>query len=175
VRHKAIVVVVLTTSVLVGIGAVAAYAAIPTTNGTIHGCYRTSNPAKGALIVIDDGQTCPSGTAPLNWDADGPDYEYYFEYLPTSGGYVAIEPGGKLSTMVSCPGGKTSVSSNWELETRDPDTFYLVYQNTPNTSDPAAWDFGIANPTSVTIYVGGSIGVVCSSGGTRTVRLPVSS
>jgi hypothetical protein len=27
---------------------IAAYAAIPSTNGTIHGCYRISNPAKGA-------------------------------------------------------------------------------------------------------------------------------
>jgi hypothetical protein len=51
-----------------------AYAAIPdsggsATPGRIHGCYKTSSPAKGALIVIDAeaGQSCPSGYVGLNW------------------------------------------------------------------------------------------------------------
>jgi len=50
-----------------------AYASIPDPSGVIHGCYRTQNPAIGALIVIDDAtQTCPSGTVPLNWNQEGP-------------------------------------------------------------------------------------------------------
>jgi hypothetical protein len=51
-----------------------AYAAIPDASGVIHGCYKLSNPAKGAVVVIDSeaGETCPSGTAPLNWNQTGP-------------------------------------------------------------------------------------------------------
>lgn len=62
------------TIICVLLGGGIAYAAIPdsagsATPGRIHGCYRTSNPAKGALIVIDAeaGQSCPSGYATLNW------------------------------------------------------------------------------------------------------------
>ena len=51
-----------------------AYAAIPDAGGVIHGCYRTANPAKGALTVVDSeaGGVCPSGTAELNWNQTGP-------------------------------------------------------------------------------------------------------
>lgn len=54
--------------------AVTASASIPDSQAIIHGCYKTSNPAKGVVIVIDTdaGQTCPSGTAPLNWNQTGP-------------------------------------------------------------------------------------------------------
>ena len=51
-----------------------AWATIPDSAGVIHGCYRTANPAKGALTVIDSeaGGTCPSGTVGLNWNQTGP-------------------------------------------------------------------------------------------------------
>lgn len=51
-----------------------AWATIPDASGVIHGCYRTANPAKGALTVIDTGlgETCPSGTVGLNWNQIGP-------------------------------------------------------------------------------------------------------
>jgi hypothetical protein len=53
-------------ALLLGIAGVA-YASIPGPDGVIHGCYKTSNPAKGSLIVIDSEASCPSGFAPLNW------------------------------------------------------------------------------------------------------------
>src|SRR5258708_23745370 len=56
---------------LAGLGI--AWASIPDSNGVIHGCYKTSSPGQGALVVIDSAtQTCPSGTTPLNWNQTGP-------------------------------------------------------------------------------------------------------
>jgi hypothetical protein len=60
-------------------GAAIAYASIPDTSGVIHGCRKTSNANKGALIVIDSeaGETCPKGYASLNWRSNGVhDIEY---------------------------------------------------------------------------------------------------
>src|SRR6266542_2753505 len=44
----------------------AAYASIPAPDGSVHGCYKNSNPAKGALITIDSSESCPSGYTALN-------------------------------------------------------------------------------------------------------------
>ncbi len=62
----AVVVAILTGSV--------AFAAIPDSGGVIHGCYRTNNPNKGSVIVVDseNGESCPQGTVPLNWNQQGP-------------------------------------------------------------------------------------------------------
>jgi hypothetical protein len=51
-----------------------AWASIPDGSGVIHGCYKLGNPAKGAVLVIDSdaGESCPAGTAPLNWNQTGP-------------------------------------------------------------------------------------------------------
>ena len=49
-----------------------AYASIPGGDGVIHGCYKTSNPAKGSLIAIDSRASCPNGHAELNWNQTGP-------------------------------------------------------------------------------------------------------
>lgn len=48
-------------------GAGIAYASIPGPDGTIHGCYKTSDLGAGALYVIDSGDSCPSGFTSLNW------------------------------------------------------------------------------------------------------------
>jgi hypothetical protein len=64
--------VALAAVLLMGIGAVVAYASIPGPDGVIHGCYKTSNPAQGALIAIDSAASCPSGYTALNWNQTGP-------------------------------------------------------------------------------------------------------
>lgn len=64
--------VVLAAVLLVGIGAVVAYASIPGPDGVIHACYKTGNPAQGALIAIDSAASCPSGYTALNWNQTGP-------------------------------------------------------------------------------------------------------
>lgn len=65
--------VVLGAAILLVLGGVAS-ASIPSADGTIHGCYKTSNPAKGAVIVIDTeaGGVCPSGYAVLDWPGHKP-------------------------------------------------------------------------------------------------------
>jgi hypothetical protein len=67
-RGNVLVVTLLGTLVAaVGIG----YAAIPSSDGVIHGCYTT---ASGALRIIDAeaGDTCTKRETPLNWSQQGP-------------------------------------------------------------------------------------------------------
>ena len=58
-------IVVLGALLLVALGAGVAYASIPGGDGVIHACYKTSNPAQGALMVIDSAATCPNGFTAL--------------------------------------------------------------------------------------------------------------
>jgi len=46
-----------------------AYAAIPDSNGVIHGCY---NKTTGALRVAVSGKGCGSNELPLDWNSSGP-------------------------------------------------------------------------------------------------------
>jgi collagen triple helix repeat protein len=56
---------------LVGFALVAgvAYASIPGPGGVINGCYSKKN---GALSLIDSTKSCPTGTAALDWNQQGP-------------------------------------------------------------------------------------------------------
>ena len=63
-------------SLIGGLTAAVALAAIPDTNGGIHGCYRNSaglTGQKGALRTIDSeaGQTCTAQETALTWSQDG--------------------------------------------------------------------------------------------------------
>ena len=51
-----------------------AYAAIPSTNGTISACMYTKGPLKGTMQVIDaeDGKTCGNNQQLLTWNQQGP-------------------------------------------------------------------------------------------------------
>ena len=52
--------------------ATAVQAAIPDSNGVIHGCYgKPGTPQKGELRVRDTGELCRSYETPLNWNAAG--------------------------------------------------------------------------------------------------------
>lgn len=70
--HKRLVITSVIALVMVAAGAGIAIASIPGPDGVIHGCYKTSGPAQGALTVIDSTASCPSGTAALNWNQTGP-------------------------------------------------------------------------------------------------------
>jgi hypothetical protein len=67
-RVITLIVGVLSITVLAGV----VWASIPAPDGVIHGCYKTSNPATGSVIVIDSGASCPSGFTALNWNQTGP-------------------------------------------------------------------------------------------------------
>jgi hypothetical protein len=52
--------------------ATAVQAAIPAANGTISGCYaKAGGPNQGALRVVDQGNACKPGEAPLTWNQVG--------------------------------------------------------------------------------------------------------
>jgi hypothetical protein len=68
--RKRVLFVVVAAMLLLGVIGVA-YASIPGPDGVIHGCYKTSNPAQGALIAIDFAASCPSGYTALNWNQTG--------------------------------------------------------------------------------------------------------
>jgi hypothetical protein len=55
-------------ALVVALGGVA-YATIPDSNGTIHGCYKKAN---GTLRVVDEGAGCRSSEKSLDWNQQGP-------------------------------------------------------------------------------------------------------
>jgi hypothetical protein len=84
--------VIATLAAVLLVGGVA-WAAIPHSDTGVHtGCYKTSNPAKGAVIVIDAqaGETCPNGYTPMDWDL--PSYPNVVERTTQ----VALEVPGQL-------------------------------------------------------------------------------
>jgi hypothetical protein len=90
---------------LLGVGAGIAYASIPGPDGVIHGCYKTSNPAQGSVIVIDSAASCPSGFAALNWNQTGP------QGLPGLAGVHVVEvPSFEYTGLIRCPTGETALS-----------------------------------------------------------------
>ena len=51
----------------------AVQAAIPSTGGTIYGCYAAAgSPSQGALRVVEQGNPCKLGEKPLTWSQNGP-------------------------------------------------------------------------------------------------------
>ena len=66
--------ILVTLAVAVGAFGVATgvQAAIPSANGQISGCYAKSGPSQGALRVVDQGNPCKPGEAPLTWSQTGP-------------------------------------------------------------------------------------------------------
>jgi hypothetical protein len=67
IRRPSPALVVATAALVVALGGVT-YAAIPSSDGTIHSCYD----ARGSLHVVDDGTTCPSNETALNFSQTGP-------------------------------------------------------------------------------------------------------
>jgi hypothetical protein len=79
-------------------------AAIPDSNGTIHGCYQfaTASVPKGTLRVIDPRESCRYYERPLNWNGNG------------VGGVFAVSG----FTAFSIPGGASFPATNpdWSFE-----------------------------------------------------------
>src|SRR5579862_8663149 len=108
---------------VLAIGAGVAYATIPDSGGTIHGCYDNKS---GQLRVIDPsaGGACTNKETSLSWSQTGPQgppgqngtngtngtngvsgYEIVTKTLPLPGGFDD-EPGTGQIDDVSCPTGK---------------------------------------------------------------------
>jgi hypothetical protein len=105
------------------IGGAVAYASIPGPDGVIHGCYKTSNPAQGALLAIDSAASCPSGYTALNWNQTGPAGPQGPAGTNGVSGYEVVSQnvslpynGGAVRTFhVDCPAGKVPLSGEWHL------------------------------------------------------------
>jgi hypothetical protein len=114
-----------------------AWASIPGPDGVIHGCYKTNNPSKGTVVVVDDTASCPSGYTTLNWNQTGPagpagadgvsGYEVVFKRS-------ADTPGGLLAQVnVACPSGKVAVGGG--------------YSNAVTTDGTVIWEISATTPT----------------------------
>lgn len=68
-RRRIRVLVALLAAVLAGIATAVALAAIPDSNGVIHGCYTT---AGGSLRVVNASSECFVTETPLDWGVEGP-------------------------------------------------------------------------------------------------------
>ena len=119
-----------------------ATAAIPSSDGIIHGCYLTSgNPnVRGALRVIDveSGEQCSSGEAPISWRAnlDTQRIEVYGGVIP---------PGGAFLVQAPCPSGTEATGGGFTV---DRDVF--VEASTPIGGSPSnlpGWQVKGYNPT----------------------------
>jgi Collagen triple helix repeat (20 copies) len=68
-RRRIRVLVALLAALLAGIATAVALAAIPDSNGVIHGCYTT---ASGSLRVVNASSECFVTETPLDWGVEGP-------------------------------------------------------------------------------------------------------
>jgi hypothetical protein len=119
-----------------------AYAAIPSADGTISGCYRTID---GTLRVIDAeaGQTCRSGEKPLTWSQTGPPGPPG-ETLrwTTRFDRMGINPG--ISAMdIVCPSGYIAIGGGWNFNT--PGAHIVVWKNIQSPSVSRVWELGFRN------------------------------
>jgi type VI secretion system secreted protein Hcp len=71
-RNRALKIAVPTAAALVAGGAVA-LAAIPASDGTIHGCYANGGTPTGALRIVDEGVQCATGETAITWNQRGPE------------------------------------------------------------------------------------------------------
>ncbi len=142
---------------LMAIGAVA-YASIPGPDGVIHACYKTSNPAQGALIAIDSSASCPSGYTALNWNQTGPQgpagtngVSGYEHATPASASAVEIATGVWAAgpATATCPTGKVVLGGGVQVDGGDPglSTSYSWPSSTNSWQGAAhgSYDFGGIN------------------------------
>jgi len=152
------------------VGAVIAQASIPGADGVIHGCYKNSNPAQGALITIDSAASCPSGYTALNWNQTGPQGP-----AGTNGvsGYEVLRqefrqaddvpwPVGIMHEFeVACPVGKVPLGGGFDAGQDGGGAGPSLVSSYPITAgSPASWLVGI-DPTTPLSYV--AVFVTCAT------------
>jgi hypothetical protein len=150
-------IIVLAAALLLVIGAAIAYASIPGPDGVIHGCYKTSNPAQGALIAIDSAASCPSGYTALNWNQTGPQGPAGPQGAPGISGYETVQangtyPSGYVQDMinieVTCPTGKHVLGGGGALQARNPTDYSLVYSQ-PFGDPSNGWNMQWIGPSTI--------------------------
>jgi hypothetical protein len=132
-----------------------AYAAIPGADGTISGCYKTSD---GTLRVIDAeaGQTCKANETPIAWSQTGPpgppgppgESVRWTQRFDNG----TIPPG--LSGMdIVCPSGYLAVGGGWNFNS--PGVHIQVWKNIQSSSSSRVWELGFRNDDSQSWFITG--------------------
>src|SRR6266498_3148871 len=128
-----------------------AYASIPGPDGVVHGCYKNTNPAQGALIAVDSSSSCPSGYTSLNWNQTGPQGAPGPAGTNGVSGYDRVNASAELEfngtewvgqVVATCPTGKTIIGGGGEIQGG------TVSRNMPNEYDK--WLVGGSNDTPAT-------------------------
>jgi hypothetical protein len=132
---KKSLVAVIAAGALLVLGGVA-WASIPGPDGVIHGCYKTGNPARGSVMVIDSAASCPSGFAPLEWNQTGPQGPpgvSEWEVL-TASDIAEQLPDGRweADTSAFCPLGKKALSGGFVYESDETWPNVTVTENIPS-------------------------------------------
>lgn len=127
-KRKLAVILAVLAAALIATGGVFAYASIPDSSGIIHGCYVTSGARQGQLSVIDTdaGQSCPSGTVPLNW--------------PSGASVVTRD------VHYAYPGNPSSID---DIQTVTCTSGHPVDGGIIQTTADSGWLAGMASPTAV--------------------------
>ena len=123
-----------------------AFAVIPhSTTGSITGCYKTTNPAKGSVIVIDAqaGASCPRGYAQLVWPSTDKTGVTGLEEVRVDGTGI-VPPGEDIEVRATCPTNKLAMSGGYRIL----DDRWLVKRNAwydVNINKEQAWEVRVRN------------------------------
>lgn len=130
-----------------------AYASIPGPDGVIHGCYKSSNPAQGAVIVIDHTASCPSGYTALNWNQTGPQgpagtngtngTDGVSGYEVVAGIVQVSNDGSNHTGTISCPSGKVVLGGGFPSD--------AIWGQA--AGDGSGWDYLFRTPGGGGIYL----------------------
>ena len=102
-------------------GATAALAAIPSADGTIHGCRRNLT---GVLRVIDveAGQQCQAGETALSWSQEGPQGEPGppgISGIHNVDQFQDVTGPGLFTSFPTCPAGEVAIGGGYSLKNLD--------------------------------------------------------
>ncbi|HEY5987260.1 MAG TPA: hypothetical protein VIV12_12935 [Streptosporangiaceae bacterium] len=160
--------VALAALLLLVVGAVA-YASIPGPDGVIHACYKTSNPAQGALIAIDSAASCPSGYTALNWNQTGPQGPAGPQGPQGPAGVngvsgleivthgVQVAGGGQLTDVtVQCPTGKVAIAGGFGMNDANTSVNASLPQQSVNNP---GWVIEVRNNNAFAVPV--SVQAIC--------------
>lgn len=176
VAKRLTVVVVAVTALALLIGGIA-YASIPGGDGVIHGCYKNSNPAQGALITIDSAASCPSGYTALNWNQAGPTGPQGptgptgatgatgpsgpIMVIAVDSSAITVTPGQYSQVTTACPVTPASqqptvpIAGNWYInQNGDAGSFPdLTEHSSGPTLGDTSWTITVSNSSSTVTYM----------------------
>jgi hypothetical protein len=159
-----------------------AYASIPGGDGVIHACYKTSNPARGALIAIDSTARCPNGYAGLNWNQTGPQGKQgpQGESGPATVStaesgqegrpFITVDAGSSNQITLECPSSTVPMAANWFVRQSGDAGSHSDVSATASglTIGDKAWTIVLKNSGTSAVTVGEHL--LCIEGGRALIQ-----